>query len=162
MNKHKQPIIVPVPGMPGYGASADGSVWSNKQGRQWKKRSSSLSKRGYLRVSGVCVHRYVALAFCIRPDGCNEVNHIDGNKLNNTAGNLEWCTRSQNNQHAWDNKLNRRDGEHHNQAKLTEADVHVIRDRLDRGETCTSIADDYPVSRHTISKIKQGVSWSSV
>lgn len=66
------------------------------------------SNRGYLRlyltVNGkrqqVSVHRLVALLFCPNPDMKLEVNHIDGNKENNNASNLEWCTRSENEQHA--------------------------------------------------------------
>lgn len=43
------------------------------------------------------VHRIVADAFCSRLyDAQNEVNHIDGNRVNNKADNLEWCTRSEN------------------------------------------------------------------
>lgn len=49
------------------------------------------------------VHRLVATAFCenINPNKYTEVNHIDGNKANNTAENLEWCDRSYNNKHAY-------------------------------------------------------------
>ena len=42
------------------------------------------------------VHRLVAIAFLPKPDGCNEINHKDENKLNNTVENLEWCTHKYN------------------------------------------------------------------
>ena len=35
------------------------------------------------------------------------MNHIDGNKINNHIENLEWCTHSQNNIHAYKNGLSR-------------------------------------------------------
>lgn len=47
------------------------------------------------------VHRLVAEAFCPAAEGAVYVNHKDGVKTNNTAGNLEWCTFSQNVRHAW-------------------------------------------------------------
>ncbi len=50
------------------------------------------------------VHRWVALTFLGLPDGL-EVNHKDGNKKNNAISNLEYCTRSQNIKHAYDNGL---------------------------------------------------------
>lgn len=47
------------------------------------------------------IHRLVAEAFIPKLDGRNEVNHKDGNKHNNFYGNLEWCTHSANNLHAF-------------------------------------------------------------
>lgn len=45
---------------------------------------------------GFQVHRIVAKAFCQKPDGADEVNHLNENKADNRACNLEWCTHKEN------------------------------------------------------------------
>lgn len=62
-----------------------------------------LSKRGV--KTTFMVHRLVAKAFIDNPSDYLEINHIDGNKTNNSVENLEWCSRSQNELHAWKNGL---------------------------------------------------------
>lgn len=60
--------------------------------------------RGGLRKT-VKNHRMVAETFLPNPDNKPCVNHIDGNKLNNSVNNLEWVTYLENSEHAWENKL---------------------------------------------------------
>lgn len=68
-----------------------------------------LSKSGYLQVSltdketkkqkNYYIHRLVAIYFLENLDNKREVNHKDGNKLNNNVDNLEWVTPSENQKH---------------------------------------------------------------
>lgn len=58
------------------------------------------------------VHQIVAAYFCENndPEHKDQVNHIDGNKYNNNANNLEWCTNLENQRHRIDVLGKRNDG----------------------------------------------------
>src|SRR5690625_1743738 len=51
------------------------------------------------------IHRIVSEHFIVQPKHKNYVNHIDGNKNNNIADNLEWVTQSENQIHAYETGL---------------------------------------------------------
>jgi hypothetical protein len=63
-----------------------------------KKRIGSKDKG---KVKKVLLHRLLAEAFIPNPDNLPCVNHKDGNKLNNSLDNLEWCSYSDNLKHAY-------------------------------------------------------------
>jgi len=90
-----------------YKVSNLGNVLSFVRGE--KKLSYSVTKKGYARLrifdKQMYIHRLVAEAFIPNVELKRQVNHKDGNKLNNCVDNLEWATQEENMQHAHDNKL---------------------------------------------------------
>lgn len=92
----------------GYMVSRSGVIYS-KASKGWAPLKQAINERGYPLVylcfdgktKAAKVHRLVAELFVPNPQGLKEVNHKDGNKLNNCADNLEWCTRSENIRHAY-------------------------------------------------------------
>lgn len=94
-----------IPDFPNYEVSSHGRVRNRITGRILKP---TLAK-GYPRVvlcnnlvyKPFTVHRLVADVFFDGDHSSLQVNHIDGNKLNNFIGNLEWVTVSENLKHAY-------------------------------------------------------------
>lgn len=100
------------------------------------------------------IHRLVATHFIKNIDNLPEVNHIDGDKNNNVASNLEWCTRKENMSHAISAGLINHKGDNSPIAKLTNEDVKRIR-QVYNSETRTyeDLAEEYGVGGSTIGRI---------
>ncbi len=122
-----------------------------------------MNKSGYLTVklslegNVKCkfIHRLVAENFISEYKKPLQVNHVDGNKLNNKVSNLEWVTASENIQHSFDIKL--REGyksEKHPMSKLSNIETDFIRYWLDLNFKGNLLANLFDVSCSTISEIK--------
>lgn len=89
-----------------YSVSNEGRVKNKYTGKILKP---SNDKDGYLllglrqnkKTNMKRVHRLVAEAFINNDEHKPQVNHIDGNKINNCVNNLEWCTDMENKHHAY-------------------------------------------------------------
>lgn len=116
--------------------------------------------KGYLRVSIgkklMFVHRLVAEKYISNPKNLPQINHKDGNKLNNCVENLEWCTNQENRNHALKNNLHLV-GEKCSWSKLTEKDVIYILQNIDISNKILS--EKFNVSPSTINDIKKGRTW---
>ncbi len=97
------------------------------------------------------VHRLVMASFSgPKPHGC-EINHRDGDKVNNHITNLEYATRSENNRHKY-RVLHRRNPS----TKLTARQVEMIRDST---LPLVAIARQFSISASHVSSIRSGVYW---
>jgi hypothetical protein len=109
----------------------------------------SRTGRGYLTVGlyrgskrvTESVHRIVAAAFLGACPSGHEVNHRDGNKLNNGPANLEYTTRGGNVRHSVAAGLYR-----NGRTRLTAEQISEMRRRMDAGEPKRAIAKDFGVS----------------
>lgn len=107
------------------------------------------------------VHRLIMMAFKpVENMDKLEVNHLDGNKKNNKLENLEWCTASENQKHAFKTGLQKaRKGEDSNFAKLSKEDVDKVFELRAQGLLQREIADIVGCTHSNISAILRGKSW---
>lgn len=108
------------------------------------------------------IHRLVAEHFLPLVEGKSHVNHKNGNKLDNTIENLEWCTNDENMKHA--NRLNlitRKRGEQTKCSKLTEQKVKEIRAAF-IGVNKKELAEKYNVHKSTIEDVVNRKFWRHV
>jgi hypothetical protein len=100
------------------------------------------------------VHRLVALAFIgIRPEGLS-INHIDGDKKNNVARNLEYISLRENSMHAIENGLC-------SHVRLDRGKAAEIRRLGISGITAREIARRFSVHPSTVERVLNGKTWLS-
>jgi len=111
----------------------------------------------------VRVHRIVAMAFLQNPHGLPQVNHIDGNKKNNSSDNLEWMTAGQNISHARKTGLmSIARGERARAAILTESQVVRMRELRTSGARVVDLAAQFGVTKGAVSAIALRRNWKHV
>lgn len=115
-------------------------------------KTVGLCKDGKIKVK--YIHRLVAEAFIPNPDNLPEVNHKHGDKSDNRASELEWCTSDKNRKHAMDTGLWNRHGEKHWYAKLTNQQAQEIRELYATGKYLQrEIGDMYGINFRAVSQI---------
>lgn len=137
----------------GYEVSNHGRI-RNQRGRIL---GGSLHKDGYIFVTihgrQIPLHRLIAQEFCDGKTDDSCVNHIDGNKQNNFASNLEWVTQQENIAHSIRNGLQPKTTRTY-LGKFTSGQRQLIKDQADSGEMSRrEIAALWSVSHTCISDI---------
>ena len=143
-----------------YEITYGGQIINKHNGHVLKGQPNS---KGYLRVcigkKFMFIHRLVAEKWVPNPNNKEQVNHKDGNKLNNSADNLEWVDNNINRKHAVDNFLHLQ-GEDCPYSKLNWEAVEYIRanpDNLLQRE----LAEKFGVARTTIGDVVNYRTWKN-
>jgi hypothetical protein len=183
-----------IPNHPNYEASDTGIIRNKTTKRHLKGKidmygyHAVVIKNVYNKKKYPTVHRLVALTFIDNINNYPQVNHIDGNKLNNNIENLEWCTAQHNVQHAYatglahgqqgesngmygkkhtkealDKISNHSTGTNNPACKLTEEQVREIQESalrtdLPRGYWANK-AREFGISKGHISNVKDKRAW---
>jgi len=115
------------------------------------------------------VHRLVAYQFCNPPVDFNNkvVNHINGNRYNNEANNLEWVTVAANNQHSIEVHTGGNTFIVNNRPVVNEKFVRYLCEEFEKGKSNTDIMRELGLkinnSNHTLLRdIRGGYTWAGI
>lgn len=148
---------------PNYKISNFGNVYNTQTGMRLTACVNSSDYKKYtLRKNckpfNAYAHRLVAKAFIPNPNNFPEVNHIDGNKWNNRADNLEWVSRSQNAIHAFRKGLRGINGYTRYRVgeearRFSEEEVAEMKRLLENGYSKKKIAECFDCYDSTVNNI---------
>jgi hypothetical protein len=128
--------------------------------KEWRPKAVRIHN-GYATIKYrgkyLFVHRIIFQAATGQLKSCFEVNHKDGDPLNNKAENLEQVTAATNNCHAF-KELGRKRGD----IKLSYELAEEIRFKRASGDTYKKLCLDYRVAKSTIMDIIKGKTWKPV
>lgn len=149
-----------------YEVSDDGRIRNANTGREIKQ---FVGPDGYMRtqIAGKTrlVHRVIAKAYIPEDPEKVFINHKDGNKQNNRADNLEWCTRSENMYHAYSKDLKPKPfGTKNGRCRLSDEQVEFIREHYIPGDEsygAKALAKRFGVAPQTISAVNSGQNWKT-
>lgn len=136
----------------------------------WKRGNlRTITKKGYKRaglykdgkIFFKGIHKWVALTYIPNPNNYEDINHKDGNKLNNCLDNLEWCDKAYNTSYNKTIGINLK-GSQIGTSKLTEEDVLIIKECLSCGIEQRVLANKFNVNRATINGIANNKQWNHV
>lgn len=123
-----------------------------------------LGKRGYYKTC--TIHRLLGRAYIPNPNKKKVINHIDGDKLNNSLDNLEWCTYSENNIHAFRTGLKKPTkpiiGEASNLSSHTEDEVRMVCKLFEKGYDPEGVYADFGILKGFASKIYYRKTWRHI
>ena len=172
----------PVKGYEGhYEASSLGRIKSlsittvSETGRKYKRKERILKigygSTGYANVALLIngtqttykVHRLVAETFIPNKENKSTVNHLNGNKSDNSVANLKWASYKEQMNHAISEGLSNLKGESNNSSKLKTEEVIEIRELYSTGNyTQVSLSEKFNVVPSTICSILKRKLWPNV
>ena len=152
----------------GYKIFKDGRIFSIEQNKFIPQRRT---RKGYVlcwiklnnKWTTISVHRLMATVWLgDRPNGW-EVDHINNIRWDNRLENLQWLTKAENNQKAWDSGNKNNSGINNGRCKNNPCDAHVVCLLLEEGCSPAQIRDMTGLDYNTfIRPIKRRVNWTHI
>ena len=154
LNKYEEDQIKIIKEYPNYSCTIDGIIFNNKTNIILHPFIDNV---GYLQLilrdengnkKHIRVHRIIAKYFVSNPNNLDFINHIDGNKINSRANNLEWVTNSENTKHGYDNNL------YHSKHRNIKIEVYDLDNNyLNTFKSIRSASESLGINRKTLSRI---------